>query len=645
MADDSNHTVRLLCRPKQLNKGTDPGIHHWLIGSPFLPPLTIVSILRCINTTPSSSSPDFRKESDDLQTLIPKGFQLIGALASGDDTDARAAIEATRELRKILYGEGSVVDQSLIGAISSSDSGDLRFFVAESGNANSGIKLVTSVIQEEHPEKFLWENGCMLRCELPIKLPVYYPLKNPTDVEKAYVKATEAVIAKLKDPQAVYILEVLSKTSPDQPPPAIVRGVQLDFDTDLSKTKPLAKSDEGFDASSLSCSYFSFNNKAAFSIENADTIQVSVLFNSLGPSSASAAPIAEYLPVLEEARLVVVDIKLDVLCYSSRDLPLRHAVSCLIIPGLIDQLNIMQNFMLPNLLVQHPQLKPYHFSPPGILHPITVFYELNFGETEMKQVEFRKSLHFRLGLPYDRPLLRIANALDFSKLKNGGSVSPQKGSSLLRDVHIGIPSSGVTGGTLSLVQGSYEYHHYLQDGFNDSGWGCAYRSLQTIISWFRLQNYSSIAVPSHREIQQTLVEIGDKDPSFIGSREWIGAIELSFVLDKLLGVTCKVINVRSGAELPEKCRELALHFETQSTPIMIGGGVLAYTLLGVDYNDATGDCAFLILDPHYTGTDDLKKVINGGWCGWKKAVDSKGKNFFLHDKFYNLLLPQRPNMV
>lgn len=35
-------------------------------------------------------------------------------------------------------------------------------------------------------------------------------------------------------------------------------------------------------------------------------------------------------------------------------------------------------------------------------------------------------------------------------------------------------------------------------------------------------------------------------------------------------VSCKVINVRSGAELPEKCRELALHFEDQGTPIMIG---------------------------------------------------------------------------
>ena len=141
-------------------------------------------------------------------------------------------------------------------------------------------------------------------------------------------------------------------------------------------------------------------------------------------------------------------------------------------------------------------------------------------------------------------------------------------------------------------------------------------------------------------------------------------------------MSCKIMNVRSGSELPEKCRELAMHFETQGTPIMIGryilweasiketcgvisyflcwllepvydagGGVLAYTLLGVDYNEVSGDCAFLILDPHYTGTDDVKKIVNGGWCGWKKAVDSKGRNFFLKDKFYNLLLPQRPNMV
>ncbi|KAL3025325.1 hypothetical protein AAZX31_04G173900 [Glycine max] len=646
MADDSNRSVRLLCRPKQLNtKGSDPGIHFWLIGSPFFPPLTVASFLRRIHTLPSSASPDLPKESEDLRTLIPKGFEVVGALASGDDTHARTAVDAARALMNLLYGDGT--DRPVIGAVCGSDSGELRFVVSESENA-TGLESVSSVIEERDSEKFVWENGCLLHCELPIKLPLYYSLKNPTDVEKSYAQVTESVIAKLRDPQAVYMLEMSNKASRDISPPVIIRGVQLDFSTDLSKIKPLAEDDDGFNASSLSCSYFSISSKAGspvFSAENADTIQVSVLFNSLGSSSASTVPVAEYFPVQEETRLLVVDIKLDVLCYSSRELPLKYAVSNLIIPGLVDQLNVVQKLMLPNLLAQHPRLKSYHFSPPGILHPITVFYELSFGETEMKQVEVRRSLHSRLGLPYDRPLLRISNALDFSKLKNNDMVSLQKGSTLLRDVHIGIPSSGVTGGTVSLVQGSYEYFHYLHNGYNDSGWGCAYRSLQTIISWFRLQNYTSIEVPSHREIQQTLVAIGDKDPSFVGSRDWIGAIELSFVLDKLLGVTCKVINVRSGAELPEKCRELAMHFENQSTPVMIGGGVLAYTLLGVDYNEASGDCAFLILDPHYTGSDDLKKIVNGGWCGWKKAVDSKGKNFFLHDKFYNLLLPQRPNMV
>jgi len=39
-----------------------------------------------------------------------------------------------------------------------------------------------------------------------------------------------------------------------------------------------------------------------------------------------------------------------------------------------------------------------------------------------------------------------------------------------------------------------------------------------------------------------------------------------------------------------------------------GGGVLAHTVLGVDWNEATGDVKFLILDPHYTGADDLRIV-------------------------------------
>ena len=46
-------------------------------------------------------------------------------------------------------------------------------------------------------------------------------------------------------------------------------------------------------------------------------------------------------------------------------------------------------------------------------------------------------------------------------------------------------------------------------------------------------------------------------------------------------VSCKILNVRSGAELPEKCRELALHFETQGTPVMIGYSHKLYLFAGL----------------------------------------------------------------
>jgi hypothetical protein len=55
---------------------------------------------------------------------------------------------------------------------------------------------------------------------------------------------------------------------------------------------------------------------------------------------------------------------------------------------------------------------------------------------------------------------------------------------------------------------------------------------------------------------------------------------------------------------------------------MIGGGVLAYTLLGIAFDESTGRCAFLILDPHYTGSEDVKKIHAG--VGWLAGVASAG---------------------
>jgi hypothetical protein len=90
--------------------------------------------------------------------------------------------------------------------------------------------------------------------------------------------------------------------------------------------------------------------------------------------------------------------------------------------------------------------------------------------------------------------------------------------------------------------------------------------------------------------------------------------------------------------MPSYARELAHHFHTMGTPCMMGGGQLAYTLLGVDWNEKTGECAFLILDPHYAEGEDAGQIIPR-WCGWKRCEEVFVK------EFYNVLLPQRPTSV
>lgn len=125
-------------------------------------------------------------------------------------------------------------------------------------------------------------------------------------------------------------------------------------------------------------------------------------------------------------------------------------------------------------------------------------------------------------------------------------------------------------GKIALVKGKYSYYHYNQNNMNDSGWGCAYRSLQTLASWFKWQGYVEREVPTFDEIQKCLVDIGDKPASFIGSRQWIGSMEVNFVLDSLLGVTCRIVNVSNGPEMAYEGPQLVRHFQEYGTPIMIG---------------------------------------------------------------------------
>lgn len=64
---------------------------------------------------------------------------------------------------------------------------------------------------------------------------------------------------------------------------------------------------------------------------------------------------------------------------------------------------------------------------------------------------------------------------------------------------------------------------------------------------------------------------------------------------------------------------------------MIGGGVLAYTMIGIAVNEENiNDTEFLIMDPHYVGKNDWKSVLktkNGG-VYWKSAKLFGAKNFY-----------------
>ena len=207
----------------------------------------------------------------------------------------------------------------------------------------------------------------------------------------------------------------------------------------------------------------------------------------------------------------------------------------------------------------------------------------------------------------------------------------------LKSPHLSLEPSKTSSNSLkAFVKGDYNYYHYNQDNINDAGWGCAYRSLQTLFSWFILNTSKGKGkkVPKIPEIQEILVKIGDKDKSIINSNQWIGAVEVNLVLNELLGIDNQIIYISSGKEMNSKGRELIKHFECNGTPVMIGGGVYAYTILGVDYDRIKGECKFLILDPHYSGEDDLKSIINKGFCAWK------GIDLFKKEEFYNMCLPQ-----
>ncbi|XP_043933246.1 inactive Ufm1-specific protease 1 isoform X2 [Protopterus annectens] len=210
---------------------------------------------------------------------------------------------------------------------------------------------------------------------------------------------------------------------------------------------------------------------------------------------------------------------------------------------------------------------------------------------------------------------------------------------LVGNVHIGLPLPEEPSSIYrtSLVSGDYHYYHYGCDEVDDRGWGCGYRTLQTICSWLNLSKCCEayMPVPALREIQEALVEMEDKPKNFIDSKSWIGSFEIALCLDKFYGIPCKILHVPSGKELVEYAEVVYSHFRNSGSPVMMGGDSdnSSKGILGI----CSGQKGhyLLVLDPHFFGKIvDGEMLKHNRWIQWRK-LDS-----FEYASFYNFCLPQ-----
>jgi hypothetical protein len=195
---------------------------------------------------------------------------------------------------------------------------------------------------------------------------------------------------------------------------------------------------------------------------------------------------------------------------------------------------------------------------------------------------------------------------------------------------------------LSIVKGKLKYFHYDCDNFNDAGWGCGYRTTQTLCSWIRNQLLKSNPnrlnlpqVPTILEMQKILVDSGDKSSRFVGSREWIGCFESSIIIDTLYDISSKILH-SSNNSLLSSIQSINDHFVKFGSPIMMGGDLdnASKAILGV-----LNANKFLVVDPHFLKRKDsqvsIDELIENSWISWQDV-----NQYNTNNSFYNFCMPQ-----
>ena len=209
---------------------------------------------------------------------------------------------------------------------------------------------------------------------------------------------------------------------------------------------------------------------------------------------------------------------------------------------------------------------------------------------------------------------------------------------LIRDPHHLIPLTEQPAGVV--CQDGYSYYHYNVDGTSDSGWGCAYRSIQTLMSWFVNNHNIADSVLSIPVIQALLRRVDYAHADLVaGSKKWIGCIEAATVLREASDdrISARILHAGNVAELTALFNEaVKQHLLVSGSPVMVGAGNYAYVVVGIATDAA------LVVDPHYCvdgpGCPDARKAVGRGWIGWKR-IDTFFDFKKINGNFINICLP------
>jgi len=178
------------------------------------------------------------------------------------------------------------------------------------------------------------------------------------------------------------------------------------------------------------------------------------------------------------------------------------------------------------------------------------------------------------------------------------------------------------------MNGNYKLYHYTMNNFNDIGFGCSYRNIQTILSSYKSNYKNNIKIPDIREI---LYYFDSKYQEKIDNHQtnalWIEPMQISKYLFNKFNIKFKNLlyiiketdvnlmlktnitdylnnnekNIYNLQDFDILINLMKNHFEISKLPIVIDNGIYSYCIGEINNNKIT------IIDPHTKTKENIIK--------------------------------------